>query len=138
VLHASFTIPITTEHLGPYTIDPSVLNPETPVDIVISQPIDFAGNETLGPFPFGFEWQQSPGFFNSSTLPSSGLFNSGGVGNSGLQNVGTLESGWANLGNFMSGVYNTSVLDLTQQAFVSGLGNFGAQLSGVLNSGTGP
>jgi hypothetical protein len=38
--------------------------------------------------------------------------------------VGTLESGWANLGNFMSGVYNTSILNLATQAFVSGFANF--------------
>jgi hypothetical protein len=69
---------------------------------------------------------------------SSGLFNSGGPGISGLQNVGTLQSGWANLGNFMSGVYNTSILNLATQAFVSGFANFGTRLSGVLNSGTGP
>jgi PPE-repeat protein len=41
-------------------------------------------------------------------------------------------------GNFMSGFYNTSILNLATQAFVSGFANFGTQLSGVLNSGTGP
>ncbi len=69
---------------------------------------------------------------------TSGLFNSGGQGISGLQNVGTLESGWANLGNFMSGFYNTTMLNLATQAFVSCFANFGTQLSGVLNGVTLP
>ena len=55
-----------------------------------------------------------------------------------MQNVGTLESGWANLGNFMSGIYNTTMLNLATQAFISGFGNFGSQLSGVLNGVTLP
>src|SRR5260370_42142060 len=129
--------------------------------MMISQPIDFPGNGTVGPFTCGFGWQQSPGFFNTSTTPSSGffnsgaggasgflndaggavsglenrfadtsgLFNSGGPGISGLQNVGTLESGWANLGNFIAGGDNTNILNLAKQACVSGFANFGIQLS---------
>jgi hypothetical protein len=46
----------------------------------------------------------------------------------------TLESGWANLGNFISGFYNTSVLDMMHQAFISGFGNYGSLLTGLLNS----
>jgi hypothetical protein len=43
-----------------------------------------------------------------------------------FQNFGTLESGSANLGNFVSGIYNTSVLDMMHQAFISGFGNYAA------------
>ena len=170
VLSGSVTIPITTEHLGPFTIDSNVVNPETPIDLVVSQPINFPGGGTLGPFDFGFTVQQSPGFFNSTSAPSSGflnsgsggasgflnnaagavsgignvfaetsgLFNSGGVGNSGLQNDGTLLSGWANLGNTISGFYNSTMLNLMTAALISGGGNFGNQLSGFFNQGTGP
>ena len=73
VLSGSVTIPITTEHLGPFTIDSNVVNPETPIDLVVSQPINFPGGGTLGPVDFGFTVQQSPGFFNSTSAPSSGL-----------------------------------------------------------------
>ncbi|WP_373123012.1 pentapeptide repeat-containing protein, partial [Mycobacterium marinum] len=165
VLHVSVTVPITTEHVGPFVIDPSVINPQSPINTAITDTIDFSDAGTVGPATFGFNWQQSPGFFNSSDTPSSGFFNSGaggasgllndaqgavsGIGNaflessgffnaggpglSGLQNVGTLESGWANFGNSLSGIYNTSILNLMAQAFVSGLGNTGHELSGFLN-----
>ncbi|OSC38119.1 hypothetical protein B8W66_20875 [Mycobacterium decipiens] len=149
VLHVSITVPITTEHLGPYEIDASVINPDTPIDTVFRQSFNFPGSGTLGPFPFGFGWQQSPGFFNSTTTPSSGFFNdaagnasgsfnAGGIGNSGLQNFGTQLSGWANPGNTLSGFYNTSVLNVMTQAVISGFANYGAQLSGLLSDGTGP
>ncbi|MHA7652809.1 PPE family protein, partial [Mycobacterium sp. ML5] len=68
------------------------------------------GNATTGP---------SSGFFNSGTGSSSGFGNFGpgnsgwqnvstaALGNSGLQNMGALQSGVANLGNSISGFYNT-------------------------------
>ena len=68
----------------------------------------------------------------------SGWFNSGGADLSGVQNVGTLESGWANLGNFLSGFYNTSVLDMMTKAFVSGFGNVVSELAGILNDNSTP
>ena len=68
----------------------------------------------------------------------SGFLNSGGVDLSGLQNVGTMESGWANFGNFISGIYNTSVLDMMSQAFVSGIGNIGSELAGILGNNSTP
>lgn len=67
VKHVSVTIPITTEHLGPYEIDASTINPDQPIDTAFTQTLDFAGSGTVGAFPFGFGWQQSPGFFNSTT-----------------------------------------------------------------------
>ncbi|WP_415624152.1 hypothetical protein, partial [Mycobacterium intermedium] len=156
---------IYTIEVGPYTIDPSVLNPETPLNMVIQNPLSFHGSGTVGPFELSFGWQGQPGFFNSTDTPSSGFFNSGaggasgffndaadgavsGIGNafaqvsgmfnaggpglSGFQNFGTLESGWANLGNFISGFYNSTVLDILTQAFLSGFGNYGDHLSGIL------
>lgn len=157
---------IATVDVPSITVDPSVLNPQTPLVFNFSQVIDMPGSGTEGPFSFGFTSPGMPGFFNTSTNPSSGFFNSGeggasgflnnvsgavsgianaftqtsgifndgGVGVSGFQNFGTLESGWANLGNFLSGVYNTSVLDMMHQAFISGFGNYGSLLSGSLNS----
>ncbi|VBA60866.1 PPE family protein PPE34 [Mycobacterium attenuatum] len=164
VLPISITIPVSTEQIGPIIIGSDELVSPTVIDTIISLPIDIAGSGSLGPFTSGFTWQQSPGFFNTTSEPSSGFFNSGGggasgflndasgavsgIGNaftqnsgwfnaggpglSGLQNFGTLESGWANLGNSLSGVYNTSVLDLMSQAFLSGVGNIGSQISGIL------
>jgi len=72
--------------------------------------------------------------YANAFISESGFFNSVGPDVSSLQNFGTLESGWANLGNFISGVYNTSVLDMMTQAFISGAGNVGTKVSGFLNS----
>lgn len=56
VKHVSVTIPITTEHLGPYEIDASTINPDQPIDTAFTQTLDFAGSGTVGAFPFGFGW----------------------------------------------------------------------------------
>ncbi|VBA38171.1 PPE family protein PPE34 [Mycobacterium innocens] len=164
VLPISITIPVSTQHVGPITVGSDVLMPETQIDTVISLPVDISGSGRIGPFTNGFSWQQSSGFFNTTSAPSSGFFNSGGGGASGpyrtsetpsprirvgstaaargfracKKNFGTLESGWANLGNSLSGFYNTSVLDLMTQAFLSGVGNIGSQLSGILTHNSTP
>lgn len=107
VKHVSVTIPITTEHLGPYEIDASTINPDQPIDTAFTQTLDFAGSGTVGAFPFGFGWQQSPGFFNSTTTPSSGFFNSGAGGASGfLNDAAAAVSGLGNVFTETSGFFN--------------------------------
>ena len=71
-----------------------MVNPETPIDMHVTQQINLFGAGTEGPYEFGFKWQQQPGFFNSSDAPSSGFFNSGPGGTSGFGNFGTGMSGW--------------------------------------------
>lgn len=125
VKHVSVTIPITTEHLGPYEIDASTINPDQPIDTAFTQTLDFAGSGTVGAFPFGFGWQQSPGFFNSTTTPSSGFFNSGAGGASGfLNDAAAAVSGLGNVFTETSGFFNAG-----------GVGNSGFQNFGNLLSG---
>src|SRR6185312_10072899 len=69
-------------------------------------PIDLHLNTTLGPVNVPiFGIGGTPGFWNSTTLPSSGFFNVGGGGGSGLWNSGT----------GMSGLYN-AISDASQGA----------------------
>lgn len=130
VKHVSVTIPITTEHLGPYEIDASTINPDQPIDTAFTQTLDFAGSGTVGAFPFGFGWQQSPGFFNSTTTPSSGFFNSGAGGASGfLNDAAAAVSGLGNVFTETSGFFNAGGVGN------SGFQNFGNLLSGWANLG---
>jgi hypothetical protein len=105
----------------------------------------------------------TPGFWNSTTVPSSGFYNVGGGGGSGFWNSGAGMSGWVNaiadqsLGsasgffNFgsalsgllnqgagLSGVFNTGTLGQFTQAFTSGFLNTGQRLSGMIYTGIGP
>jgi hypothetical protein len=48
-----------------------------------------------------------------------------------------MQSGWANFGNAVSGLYNTSVLGLNVAAFNSGIANVGSRLAGLFVTGTG-
>ncbi|WP_460688065.1 pentapeptide repeat-containing protein, partial [Mycobacterium bourgelatii] len=127
-------------------------------------PLEIHVNSTAGPVNipiFGFGG--TPGFWNTTPLPSSGIFNVGGGGGSGFWNSGSGMSGWFNaisdpvLGsasgfyNFgtqlsgllnrgagLSGALNTGALDLVISSVVSGFNNFGQRLSGWLYQGTGP
>ena len=122
--------------VGPTTVDAHVTGSTGPIQITILD------------IPAG------PGFFNTGTVASSGFFNTGAGGGSGLLNTGAgLVSGWfneallageglsgwsssgsgagfSNLGSAVSGARNTSSLDPSVPAFVSGSANIGTLLSG--------
>ncbi|WP_163662647.1 hypothetical protein [Mycobacterium shinjukuense] len=48
-------------------------------------------------------------------------------------NVGTMESGVLNMGNTVSGLFNTSTANMATQAFVSGVGNKGQEIAGFFH-----
>ena len=125
-----------TVTVGPTTVDAHVTGSTGPIEITILD------------IPAG------PGFFNTGTVASSGFFNTGAGGGSGLLNIGVglvsgffndallageglsgysstgSGSGFANLGSALSGAHNTSSLDPSVPAFVSGWGNIGVMMSG--------
>ncbi|GAB7151666.1 hypothetical protein LRC537489_49260 [Mycobacterium riyadhense] len=136
--------------------------PEITIDRI---PVVLDVNALLGPINAPIVIPAVPGFGNATTVPSSGFFNAGGGGVSGITNFGAdisgllnqaatpllgsvsgylnfgaLQSGLLNSGAGLSGLYNTSILDLNHltSAFTSGVVNFGRQLSGFLFQGTGP
>ncbi len=189
---ASSTIPgftIPTEPIGVnlplsltipgFTIPGGTLIPQLPVDLGLSGgtppfdtptividriALDLHAATTIGPINIPIAgFGGTPGFGNSTTVPSSGFFNAGGGGGSGIHNFGTgmsgllnamsdpmlgAVSGFANFGTQLSGIlnrgadisglYNRSVLDLVTSAVISGFGNIGQNLSGLLFIGTGP
>ncbi|ORB82619.1 hypothetical protein B1987_00665 [Mycobacterium kansasii] len=51
---------------------------------------------------------------------------------------GQPQSGVANLGNTISGWYNTSPVGILTSAFNSGIKNVGQKLAGFFRTGTGP
>nr|WP_240316831.1 hypothetical protein [Mycobacterium persicum] len=122
--------------LGPYTL----LAPTTVAE-TIAQTFDLPGSGTLGPYTFGFTYQQSPGFFNSTTDPSSGFFNSGGGGASGLFNSAPgAVSGLANAVANSSGLGNAGGTGnsgyLNYGGLESGFANLGNTVSGSFNTST--
>ncbi len=136
------TIPLTLV-LGPTPIHIPIVGGGGPIVVPV---INIPAGPGLG------NWTDtlSSGFFHGGAGGDSGFFNTGGltsgiqngilgaIGNSGYKNLGSLESGLANLGNSVSGFFNTSSLDMMTAAFNSGLGNVGQNLSGVFFQGTGP
>jgi hypothetical protein len=92
--------------LGPITI-----LDQTTIDYDFADDVSQSGSGTLGPFKvLDVTWQQSPGYFNSSTAPSSGFLNSGTGGNSGIANDGTGNSGIGNTGTDLSGFFTTQLV----------------------------
>jgi PPE-repeat protein len=89
------------------TIDQTAILDPTALAFAFQSLIDLMGNGTLGPFEFEvIDFHQTPGYFNSTANPSSGFFNSGTGGNSGALNSGSLDSGLANAGSQVSGIFN--------------------------------
>ncbi|PJE09910.1 MAG: hypothetical protein CK429_19825, partial [Mycobacterium sp.] len=135
-----------------------------PTAVIDRIPLELHVASTLGPIEIPIAgFGGTPGFWNTTSLPSSGFFNIGGGGGSGFWNsgsglsgflnaisdpllgsasgalnYGTQLSGLLNRGAGMSGVLNTSTLDLITQAFNSGWMNVGQRLSGLIYTGTGP
>jgi len=73
---------------------------------------------------------------NTGVGVPSGLFNKvlqADAGLSGVSNEGS-GSGIANLGSAVSGLSNTSSVDVSEPAFVSGVGNVGSELSGLFQN----
>lgn len=135
------TTTVYNDSIGGWTISPTTLLSETTIDETFGQTFDFPGSGTVGPYTFGFEYQQHPGFFNSSTNPSSGFFNSGGGGASGFFNsadgaVSGLFNDFADTSGFRNdgGPGNSGYLN--DGGLISGLVNVGNTLSGVGNVGT--
>ncbi|CAM4433236.1 PPE family protein [third part] [Mycobacterium basiliense] len=172
------TLPLEVTIPG-FTIPGGTLIPQVPLDFGLSAgtpafdlppvvigriPLELHAGSTIGPIDISIlNIPATPGFGNSTTVPSSGFFNTGGGGGSGYGNFGSAMSGWFNaisdsalgsasgFANFgtqlsgllnrgagISGVYNRSTLDLITSAFISGFDNVGEQLSGLLFTGTGP
>jgi hypothetical protein len=129
------------DSIGGWTIGSTVLQPAISVDNSIAQAFDFPGSGTLGPYTFGFGFQQSPGFFNSTTTPSSGFFNSGGGGASGLFNSATgsvsgLANDFANTSGLANGGGPGNSGYINEGELVSGFANLGNTISGGLNTST--
>ncbi len=119
----------------------------------VSIPVTVTGS--IGPGRISLLRFGGPGLFNMTGAPTSGLFNSGAGGGSGFLNAGSgvssgllneallamialsgssnsgSGSGSSNVGSAISGWSNTSSLDPSVPAFVSGLCNVGANLSGL-------
>ncbi|MGV0623880.1 hypothetical protein ABVK32_28725, partial [Mycobacterium kansasii] len=154
-----FTIP--TLHLtgdalfgtiGPIVVDPiTITGPSLNLTVGGGQSLQlgFSG-PGVGPVVIPvLQVAAGPGVGNSTGVPSSGFFNSGvggasGFGNvgggsgwwnvgrsSGVGNVGVLGSGVLNLGDGVSGWFNTV------PSMGSGVGNVGEQLAGLFSAGPG-
>lgn len=130
-----------TVNIGPTTVDAHVTGSTGPITLTVLD------------IPAG------PGFFNTGTVASSGFFNTGAGGGSGILNTGAgltsgffnqalvagsglsgysssgSGSGFSNLGSAVSGWRNTSSIDPTLGAFLSGFGNIGVLLAGMYING---
>jgi PPE-repeat protein len=155
-IHLEYTVPgITIDETVPVDINKQIaLGPLTLTVGPTTADVHVTGS--TGPIQITIlDIPAGPGFFNTGTVASSGFFNTGAGGGSGLLNTGVgLASGWfnqalqvgsglsgysssgsgsgfSNLGSAVSGAHNTSSLDPSVSAFISGSGNVGALMSGT-------
>ncbi|KZS84836.1 hypothetical protein [Mycobacterium persicum] len=100
------------------------------IDDIVRTTFEKSGGGTAGPYTFGFDFVQGPGFFNSTTAPSSGFFKLRQWHvSSGFFNSDDGLSGIINTGTNHSGIWNAGALE------DSGFFNYGALTSGLLNKG---